>query len=234
MKKNVFIFNCCGTLDLHFVPKLYNVVEQITRNKCNKYCCVFSMPNNSTMNTKFWSRSGAIKHMDQNIQKYTTLAKSAVSRLDKVEMYNLQKENQSWGLNQTSCGLYIDRLTDNLFNVYVVSSTELTSKQILDLWSAFSKSYKTNYMVSFSLDSDKCVEIYMLGMPIYPALADPKTYYSNDEKEVIDKLKELRYGLTCDLGSCFSSCIVTEKFKVDEQSYASKTIVDNDSCWFSK
>ena len=130
--------------------------------------------------------------------------------------------------------LYIDRSNDKVFNIYVVSSTELTSNQIFDLWSVFSKAYDPNYMVSFSLDANKSVEIYMYGMPIYPALADPKTYYSKAEKEVVDKLHELRIGLTCDLGSCFSSCIVTEHISIDEQAYVSKTIVDNNSFLFSK
>lgn len=229
MKKNVYVFNCQGILDLQFVPNLYNAVKRITGNECNKYCCVFSMSGG-----KLWSRSGTIKHLEQNIPKYITDANSTDSHLDKFEMYNLSKGTQSWGLNQTSCGLYIERSNDNVFNVYVVSSMELTSNQIFDIWSIFSKTYIPNYMVSFSLDASKCVEIYMYGMPIYPALADPKTYYSESEKEVVDKLHELRIGLTCNLGSCFSSCIVTERVRINEQAYTSKRVVDNNSFWFSK
>ena len=230
MKKTVYLFNCQGILDLQLVPNLYSTVKNITGNECNRYCCIFR----NTENGKFWSKSSTVKHMEQNIPDYSAVAMSTVSKFVKLEMYCLPKGTKSWGLDETNCGFYVDCLNDDILHIYLVSSIELTSNQILSLWDVFSKTYTAHYMVSFSLDSIKHVEIYMYGRCIYPALADPKTYYSKTEKDVVDKLYDLNHNLTCDLGSCFSSCIVTKRVSIDEQAYNSKRIVGNNTVLFTK
>ena len=228
MKKTVYIFNCYGTLNLPLSLNLYNEAVKISDLVCNKYCCVFT-----DRNDKLWSRSGTVKNIECNFSKYFT-DNSRPSRLTSLEIFDQPKGTQKWELEKHSCGFYICELKNGFFNIYIVLSVDLTDDKLVEIWKAFENYCMLKYMVSFSLDAQKNVEIYMYGQPIYPIDADIKTYYSQTEKETVSKLYDLHLQKTNDLEDIFPICIITKGITVNEQAYSSEKAISSDTLLLSK
>lgn len=229
MEKKVYIFNCNGTFDLCKGPELYRKVSMLTKIDCDRYGCVFLKRDG-----KFWSRSGVVKNIEPNIQKYILLDKYAESKFKLLEMYDKPENAQSWDLEKRKYGFFVSSLYDEEFNIYIVLPDALDEDLILDLWGLFSKLYDTNYMVHFALDSKKDVEVYMYGTPMTRGLETLEEYFSSKELDVLDKLHYLRRPGNRELGDVFSVCIATSKILVDEHAYNYKKIIDDGVCIFAK
>lgn len=229
MEKKVYIFNCNGTFDLCKGPELYRKVSMLTKIDCDRYGCVFLKRDG-----KFWSRSGVVKNIEPNIQKYILLDKYAESKFKLLEMYDKPENAQSWDLEKRKYGFFVSSLYDEEFNIYIVLPDALDEDLILDLWGLFSKLYDTNYMVHFALDSKKYVEVYMYGTPMTRGLETLEEYFSSKELDVLDKLHYLRRPGNRELGDVFSVCIATSKILVDEHAYNYKKIIDDGVCIFAK
>jgi len=229
MEKKVYIFNCNGTFDLCKGPELYRKVSMLTKIDCDRYGCVFLKRDG-----KFWSRSGVVKNIEPNIQKYILLDKYAESKFKLLEMYDKPENAQSWDLEKRKYGFFVSSLYDEEFNIYIVLPDALDEDLILDLWGLFSKLYDTNYMVYFALDSKKYVEVYMYGTPMTRGLETLEEYFSSKELDVLHKLHYLRRPGNRELGDVFSVCIATSKILVDEHAYNYKKIIDDGVCIFAK
>ena len=229
MEKKVYIFNCNGTFDLCKGPELYRKVSMLTKIDCDRYGCVFLKRDG-----KFWSRSGVVKNIEPNIQKYILLDKYAESKFKLLEMYDKPENAQSWDLEKRKYGFFVSSLYDEEFNIYIVLPDALDEDLILDLWGLFSKLYDTNYMIHFALDSKKYVEVYMYGTPMTRGLETLEEYFSSKELDVLHKLHYLRRPGNRELGDVFSVCIATSKILVDEHAYNYKKIIDDGVCIFAK
>lgn len=229
MEKKVYIFNCNGTFDLCKGPELYRKVSMLTKIDCDRYGCVFLKRDG-----KFWSRSGVVKNIEPNIQKYILLDKYAESKFKLLEMYDKPENAQSWDLEKRRYGFFVSSLYDEEFNIYIVLPDALDEDPILDLWCLFSKLYDTNYMVHFALDSKKDVEVYMYGNPMIRGLETLEEYFSSKELDVLHKLHYLRSPGTRELGDVFSICIATSNVSVDERAYKSKKFIDGGAYIFAK
>ncbi len=222
MEKRVYIFNCTGTFDLCKDADLYHKVSKVIDIDCNKYGCVFMKSDG-----KYWSRSGTIKNIERNIQKYLLLNDYTISIFKTLEVYDKPENAQPWDLEKRRYGFFVNAFYEGEFYIYVVLPYTLNKAQMLGLWDLFSGLYATNYMVHFTLDAKKDVEIYMYGNPMIRGLETPEEYYSPNELSVLDKLHYLHRKESYDLGNVFPVCITTKGISINEQSYKYKTIVDS-------
>lgn len=230
MNKNVYIFKCTGTIDLCQGIEIYNKVRLLLQITCNKYSFVFRKSTNKT-----WSRSGAVKNMERNIKNYLSLEDFKKSNLATMAIYDVPAGSQSWDDIKRGNGFYIDSdSNEKAFYVYIVLPCSLSNDEVLELWSQFTSLHNTKYMVYFKMDSEKHVEITMLGIPVLIGTKTKEQCYSLDELKIVYKLHDLRVYEISDLSDVFPMCIATKEFSVNELSYTSKINISHSTHLYSK
>ncbi len=213
--KKAYIFNCNGTFNLGNCSRVYQDVTKITGMQCNKYECVFTKSNG-----KLWSRSGSVKNMASNFQKYLDLC-GDTSRFALLSMYDKPQGICAWELDERRFGFYAEWIKDDMFNIYVILPEALDEQQIISLWELFSNQYDTNYMVHFPWDSTKDVEICMHGRPMVRSLEPAEKYFTVEEYNIILRLNKLRRTYL-ELGNEFPVCIIKENVSIDKHAYKSQ------------
>ena len=230
MEKKVYIFKCAGTIDLCKGLDLYNKVCLLTKLNCDKYGLVLKKTNE-----KLWSRSGAVKNIDRNIKKYLLLNDYPESKLCTMAIYDVPMGAQWWDHIKRTNGFYIESdSNEGVFYIYIVLPYLLDYDQVLELWNTVSSLYNTNYMAHFKMDSEKNVEISMLGIPVLRGIETLEQCYSSDEIKIVHKLNDLRVYKKNELGNVFPLCITTKESSVNEQSYKSKNHIEFDTYLYSK
>ena len=224
MEKFAYIFNCDGNFDLLDAPWLYREVCALTGMDCNKYGCVFYEKSEKKWPVKSWSRSGAAKNLEQNVQKYVLLPKYPSSVIEMLEIYDLTEDSKNH-LTKRKYNFTVHKGFNKGFGVYVVLPYSLEKDKNCALWDLISKKYTLNYMVSFSLDSSKYMEFFMLGhtmMPYREGILTAEDFFTEAEIKMVHKLSDLNLRPTNDLGDVFPLCIATERFSVNEAAYKEK------------
>ena len=232
MEKYVYIFNGSSKLDLMLALRLYKEAQKnIPELMTYKYSCFFKCNDG-----RLCSRRASVKNIEINFPKYLqqlgeTTSLSSFNILEETKKTDTLKD-----INENGPGLVI-RAENNTFNVYLITLNPLPEHQILDIWLNYSIVTDMNYMVSYSMDSNKFIEYTMFGIITYHVdltLKERECFYTKTEREIIDLLHDLRIYETRNLKHTFPLCIATEKAIVDEQGYASKKKIDSKTYFFSK
>ena len=232
MDKYIYVFNCCGQVDLTRAYKLYIEAQKNIPNLIlNKYCCLFKSHDGTIR-----SRSGSVKNIEVNFTKYLNQFGETFS-LDDLFVTPKLKDTATWKeINESGPDFRICT-EKNTFNIYLVTLNPLSECQVVDIWTNYSAIVSLNYMVSYSMDSAKTAQFTMLGHLCYPAyltMQEHEQYYSKSEREIIDLLYDLRIYEICELKDVFPLCIATEKVTIDERGYVSKKKIDNKTFLYSK
>ena len=186
-------------------------------------------------NGKLWSRSGIVKNIGKNFERYILSSDYLDSSLCSIAIYDVPAGTKWFDSNERTNGFYINfESNEGVFYIYIVHPCLLDNEHIIQLWNTISSLHNTDYMIYFNMDSGKNVEYSMLGIPLLDGVKTIEQCYFPDEIQTIYKLHDLRVYGFCELGNVFPMCITTKGCSIEEQSYKFKESIAPQTYLYSK